>query len=89
MIERSVQLGCKNAVTFYRTSAIEYLSWADARIPDSMGLSSQYKRQFGWRDWASVLKDLPRLYGQTVTDLGCGVGDLAAELVAWDSCDRL
>ena len=25
MIERSVQLGRKNAVTFYRTSAVEYL----------------------------------------------------------------
>ena len=47
-----------------------------------MSLSSQYKRQFGWRDWASVLKGLPPLHGQTVIDLGCGVGDLAAELVA-------
>jgi len=47
-----------------------------------MSLSSQYKRQFGWRDWASVLKELPPLHGQTVIDLGCGVGDLAAELVA-------
>jgi ubiquinone/menaquinone biosynthesis C-methylase UbiE len=47
-----------------------------------MSLSNQYKRQFGWRDWASVLKELPPLRGQTVIDLGCGVGDLAAELVA-------
>jgi ubiquinone/menaquinone biosynthesis C-methylase UbiE len=47
-----------------------------------MSLSSQYKRQFGGRDWASVLEALPPLRGQTVIDLGCGVGDLAAELVA-------
>jgi SAM-dependent methyltransferase len=47
-----------------------------------MSLSCQYKRQFGWRDWASVLKELPPLHGQTVIDLGCGVGDLAAEFVA-------
>ena len=51
-------------------------------MPDSVSLSSQYKRQFGWRDWASILKELPPLHGQTVLDLGCGVGDLAAELVA-------
>ena len=47
-----------------------------------MSLSSEYKRQFGWRDWPSVLKELPPLHGQSVIDLGCGVGDLAAELVA-------
>ncbi len=47
-----------------------------------MSLSNQSTRQFGWRDWASVLKELPPLDGQTVIDLGCGVGDLAAEFVA-------
>lgn len=47
-----------------------------------MSLSSEYKRQFGWRDWPSVLDGLPSLHGQTVIDLGCGVGDLAAELSA-------
>lgn len=47
-----------------------------------MSLSSEYKWQFGWRDWPSVLDGLPSLHGRTVIDLGCGVGDLAAELVA-------
>lgn len=47
-----------------------------------MTLSSEYKRQFGWRDWPTIFDALPSLHGQTILDLGCGVGDLAAELVA-------
>lgn len=47
-----------------------------------MNLASEYRRQFGWRDWASVFAALPTLDGHTVLDLGCGVGDQAAELVA-------
>ncbi len=47
-----------------------------------MSISSEYKRQFGWRDWPAVFDALPSLQGQTVLDLGCGVGDLAAELAA-------
>jgi ubiquinone/menaquinone biosynthesis C-methylase UbiE len=47
-----------------------------------MSLSSEYKRQFGWRDWRSIINGLPSLNGKTVMDLGCGVGDLAAELVS-------
>ncbi|HLE84253.1 MAG TPA: class I SAM-dependent methyltransferase [Thermoanaerobaculia bacterium] len=46
-----------------------------------MTLSSEYRRQFTWRDWTRVFDLLPPLGGQTVLDLGCGVGDLAAELV--------
>lgn len=47
----------------------------------AMTLSSEYRRQFTWRDWSRVFDLLPPLGGQTVLDLGCGVGDLAAELV--------
>ena len=47
-----------------------------------MDLSSEYKRQFGWRAWPTILDALPPLCDQTVLDLGCGVGDLAAEFVA-------
>jgi ubiquinone/menaquinone biosynthesis C-methylase UbiE len=47
-----------------------------------MSLSSEYKRQFAWRNWDAILKHLPPLDGKTVIDLGCGVGDLAAQLVA-------
>ncbi len=47
-----------------------------------MSLSSEYKQQFGWRDWPTIFAALPSLHGQTVLDLGCGVGDLAAEFVA-------
>jgi len=35
-----------------------------------------------WRAWPRVLERLPSLQGATVLDLGCGAGDVAAELVA-------
>ncbi len=47
-----------------------------------MALADEYRRQFAWRAWPRVLDLLPDLTDQTVLDLGCGVGDLAAELVA-------
>lgn len=47
-----------------------------------MSLISDYKRQFLWRDWPAVFEALPSLNGQSVLDLGCGVGDLAAEFVS-------
>jgi ubiquinone/menaquinone biosynthesis C-methylase UbiE len=47
-----------------------------------MSLSVEYKRQYGWRDWLTIFDTVPRLQRQTVLDLGCGVGDLAAEFVA-------
>lgn len=47
-----------------------------------MSLTSDYKRQFRWRDWRTVFEVLPSLDVQSVLDLGCGVGDLAAEFVA-------
>ena len=47
-----------------------------------MSLAGVHRRQFQWRDWPTILDALPPLAGQTVLDLGCGVGDLAAELVA-------
>ncbi len=46
-----------------------------------MSLSSQYKAQFEWRDWSQILNSLPAFDQPVVLDLGCGVGDLAAELV--------
>ncbi len=47
-----------------------------------MSLASDYRRQFQWRGWRTILEELPPLQGQTVIDLGCGVGDLASELAA-------
>jgi SAM-dependent methyltransferase len=43
-------------------------------------LADEYKRQLAWRDWSSIFAALPALDGQTVLDLGCAVGDQAAEL---------
>lgn len=45
-----------------------------------MSLADDYKRQFRWRPWATVIDALPPLAGQTVLDLGCAVGDQAALL---------
>ena len=47
-----------------------------------MSLASEYQRQFAWRDWPTAFGALPTLAGQVVLDLGCGIGDQAAELVA-------
>ena len=47
-----------------------------------MSLAEEYRRQFVWRDWSSAFAALPPLAGKLVLDLGCGVGDQAAELVA-------
>lgn len=46
-----------------------------------MSLADEYRGQLAWRDWGSVFAALPPLAGATVLDLGCGVGDQAAELV--------
>src|SRR5262249_27291876 len=40
------------------------------------------KRQFAWRAWPQVFEALPSVRGRLVLDLGCAVGDQAAELVA-------
>jgi SAM-dependent methyltransferase len=47
-----------------------------------MSLAEEYRRQLAWRSWPQVLSALPPLAGSTVLDLGCGPGDLSAELVA-------
>ena len=45
-----------------------------------MSLSDEYKRQFAWRAHSQVMDLLPSLAGRTVLDLGCAIGDQAAEL---------
>jgi SAM-dependent methyltransferase len=46
-----------------------------------MGLADHYHRQRAWRDWPRIFDALPPPRGQTILDLGCGVGDQAAELL--------
>ena len=47
-----------------------------------MGIVEVYRNQFRWRDWQTALDAVPLKQGQTVLDLGCGVGDLAEALLA-------
>jgi SAM-dependent methyltransferase len=47
-----------------------------------MSLASEYRRQAHFRPWPRIFEALPPLHGKTVLDLGCAVGDQAAELVA-------
>jgi ubiquinone/menaquinone biosynthesis C-methylase UbiE len=47
-----------------------------------MNLSNEYRQQFGWRAWQKIFDALPPLRGQLILDLGCAVGDQAAEFVA-------
>lgn len=47
-----------------------------------MTLLDEYKKQFAWRDWQTALSKCPIVAGQRVLDLGCGPGDVSAELTA-------
>jgi trans-aconitate methyltransferase len=47
-----------------------------------MSLVQEYRRQFPWRDWPRALALCPITPGQQILDLGCGPGDLSAELAA-------
>lgn len=47
-----------------------------------VSLAREYERQFAFRSWSRLLDALPPLGGRLVLDLGCGVGDQAAQLAA-------
>lgn len=47
-----------------------------------MALAEEYARQWAWRPWRELFEGLPPLRGSTVLDLGCAVGDQAAELAS-------
>lgn len=42
---------------------------------------SEYAKQYAWRDWPTIFESLPSLKEKTILDLGCGIGDQAAEFV--------
>jgi len=45
-----------------------------------MNLLAEYEAQDQWRDWDAMLERLPIARGQTVLDLGCGIGSVSARL---------
>lgn len=47
-----------------------------------LSLSDEHQRQYRWRPWPHIFAALPSLAGKKILDLGCGVGEQAAELVA-------
>jgi len=47
-----------------------------------MSLANDYRRQAQWRDWPTAFAALPSLEGKTILDVGCAIGDQAAELTA-------
>jgi trans-aconitate methyltransferase len=46
----------------------------------AVDLVDEYRKQRAWRPWPAVFRLLPDVSGQIVLDLGCGIGDQAAEL---------
>ncbi len=44
-----------------------------------MGIIEEYQQQYNWRCWDRAFRALPDVRGVKILDLGCGVGDLAAE----------
>jgi SAM-dependent methyltransferase len=47
-----------------------------------MTLAAEYRQQFQWRPWKLIFEKLPLQPGQTILDLGCGIGDQARELAS-------
>jgi SAM-dependent methyltransferase len=47
-----------------------------------MSLAADYRQQFSWRSWSLIFEEVPLQRGQTVLDLGCGIGDQARELAS-------
>src|SRR5688572_27456885 len=46
----------------------------------AVDLVDEYRKQRAWRAWPAVFRLLPNLSGKTVLDIGCGIGDQAADL---------
>lgn len=58
------------------------LSPAKTYVGVTLTIIDVYSQQYHWRSWPAIFDVLPELNGQALLDLGCGVGDLAADLSA-------
>ncbi|HKO11067.1 MAG TPA: methyltransferase domain-containing protein [Acidobacteriaceae bacterium] len=47
-----------------------------------MTLAAEYRQQSQWRSWNLLFEELPLQPGNTILDLGCGIGDQARELAS-------
>jgi SAM-dependent methyltransferase len=47
-----------------------------------MSLADEYRQQYRWRSWSRAYDLLPLVPGDIVLDLGCAIGDHAADLAA-------
>jgi len=47
-----------------------------------MSIVQEYARQYQWRAWPQLLDLLPKVDGKRILDLGCGIGDIAADFSA-------
>jgi len=47
-----------------------------------VSLAEEYQRQYQWRPWPQIYAALPPLRHLTILDLGCAIGDQAADLSA-------
>ena len=47
-----------------------------------MDLIAYYRQQHQWRHWSRIYEALPGIDGRSIVDLGCGIGDQTADLVA-------
>lgn len=81
--KRRSRVGLAIAVSFAAARiSLTFVGHQTNYLTHIVSLIEDYSQQQNWRSWPAVLDALPPFDGQLVLDLGCGIGDLAAELSA-------